>query len=126
MSTQLHEIETLRGKLQITQFCGPENVGPMLQLTQGVAGSRIGQPGDLGAVQFTLSETAEIVAKLVEWMKCECERRATILKKTIAEDKALEATIFSDIVACEQFIAALEIPSFCVRQLDRVVLPRGQ
>jgi hypothetical protein len=102
MSTELHEIEMLRGKLQITQFCGPEKVGPMLQLTQEAAGSIIGQPDDLGAIQLTLAETAMLVPKLVAWMRDESKRRAEILRKKIAEDKALEKTIFSEAAECEE------------------------
>ena len=122
MSTELHEIEMLRGKLQITQFAGPQNVGPMLQLTQGVAGSIIGKPGDLGAIQLTLDETAELVPKLVAWMRDESRRRAELLRKKIAEDKALERTVFNEVAKCEKFIAEFEIPAFCVSQLSRVYL----
>lgn len=121
MSTELHEIEALRGKLQITQFAGPVQVGPMLQLTQGLAGSIIGEPDDLGAIQLTLAETATLVPKLVAWMRDESKRRAEILRKKIAEDKALEKTIFSEAAECERFIAEFEIPALCVSQLARIV-----
>lgn len=120
MSTELHEIEALRGKLQITQFAGP--VGPMLQLTQGVAGSIIGQPDDLGAIQLTLADTAVLVPKLVAWMRDESRRRAEILRKKIADDKALEKTIFSEAAECERFIAEFEIPALCVSQLARILI----
>ena len=122
MSTELHEIEMLRGKLQIKQFAGPQNVGPMLQLTQGVAGSIIGKPGDLGAIQLTLGETAELVPKLVAWIRDESRRRAELLRKKIAEDKALERTVFSEVAKCEKFISEFEIPAFCISQLSRVYL----
>ena len=93
----------------------------MLQLTQGFAGSSIGQPGDLGAIQLTLAETATLVPKLVAWMRDESKRRAEILRKKIAEDKALEKTIFSEAAECERFIAEFEIPALCVSQLARIV-----
>jgi len=118
MSTQLHEIEALRGVMQITQFAG--QVGPMLQLTQGVAGSIIGQPGDLGAIQITLAETAQLVPILVGWMQGECQRRAEKLRKEVEKDAQLVATIFAEAAACEKFIAEFEVPKFAVQLLAKV------
>lgn len=116
MSTELNQTKTLRGPLQITQFCGPEQYGPMLQLTQG-----LGQdPDEPGFIQLTLAETAELVPKLVAWLRDESKRRAEILRKKIAEDKALEKTIFSAAAECEQFIAAFEVPKFAATLLSRV------
>lgn len=70
MSTQLHELETERGLLQITEFLGPAQVGPMLQLTQGSGPTRE-EPDEPGFIQISMSEAATIVPLLVAWMRDE-------------------------------------------------------
>lgn len=120
MSTQLHEIEMLRGKLQVTQFLGPSSVGPMLQLTQGF-GSSPENPDEPGFIQLTLSETAELIPKLVAWMRDESKRRAERLREKIEKDATLEKTIFAEAAACERFIADFEVPKFAVTLLSKIV-----
>jgi len=121
MSEVLKEIKGLRGNLQIAEFAGPVEVGPMIQISQGLAGSAIGVEGDLGLIQLTLKDVSELVPALVEWMKADCERRAEILRVKIAEDKRLEKTIFSAAAECSRFIAEFNVPQYCVQDLARIV-----
>ena len=114
MSIQLHEIETLRGQLQITQFAGPS--GMALQLTQGFSNG----PDEPGYVQLSMSDVACIVPLMVKWMQDESHRKAELLRQKIAEDTILERTIFSESVACEKFIADFAVPKFSVTMLAKI------
>lgn len=53
--------------LEISQFSGG-NKGVMLQLTQGFAGSAIGEVGDPGFIQLTKSDAKELVDVLKSWL----------------------------------------------------------
>jgi len=115
---ELHTIDALKGELTITEFSGP--AGPMLQLTQGLAGSFIGREGDLGAIQLTLEDASKIIAPIVRWMQGECNRRAAILCEKIAQDKALEQTIFSEAVKCENIVENFKVPQFCISLIAKL------
>ena len=115
---ELTTINTLKGELTITEFSGHSE--PFLQLTQGLAGSIIGQPGDLGAIHLSMGEVAIIIPLLVGWMKDESRRRAEKLRQQIAEDKALEKTVFSEAAECERFIREFQVPALCVSMLARI------
>ena len=114
MSTRLHEIETLKGMLQVSQFVCPS--GLAIQLTQGFSF----ESDKPGFIQLSMSDVACIVPLMVKWLKDESHRKAELLRKRILEDKAFEKTILAEAVACEKFIADFEVPKFSVTLLSKI------
>lgn len=114
MSTHITQIETLRGKLDLTQFAGP--VEPMLQLTQSSE----------CYIQLTYADVITLIPHLVNWIQADCDRRVKLLKSKIAGDVKLERTIFAEAVKCGQFVETLEVPLFEAAWIGKLTTPTPQ
>jgi hypothetical protein len=77
MSTQIAEISTPRGQLQITEASGGSD-GLMLQLTQGF-GTIIG-PDNCGFIQLSLNDAENLISILQEWT---AQRKALDLSRNV-------------------------------------------
>lgn len=101
--------------LSFSTSCGP-NGKQILQLTQGF-GSLIG-PDEPGYVQLSVQDTYRVVVVLVEWLKYQTEKRASLLSEEIKKNKELQKTIFQDAVNCQHFISDLKVLEIPVRLLS--------
>ena len=86
----------------------------MLQVGQG-----IGSKDTPGFIQLSLTEVAELIPTLVDWIKVICKDKAYKLKEKIKEDQALEKTIFAEAANCEQFISSFQVPKIAVEMLAK-------
>ena len=93
--------------LTLSTFQGPHPFGPMLQITQGF-GTVIG-PDEPGFIQLSTLDAYRVIRSLADWLKSEHKRRAQDLQTYIDQNRELQKSIFSEAVACERFIAELQI-----------------
>lgn len=63
MSESIHEKDTIKGLLQMTEYNGPADVGRMIQVSQGT-GYGLDTPG---FVQFTPNEAMDVAKQLFGW-----------------------------------------------------------
>lgn len=71
MSQEITVIKnTGRGEsdIYITEFAGPADKGPMLQLTQGIS-NLVDDLDEPGFIQLTRSDTFMLIAELLKWLE---------------------------------------------------------
>ena len=79
MSTELETLETLRGKVYLAEFFGPEGHRRMLQVTQGTGG--LLGPDDPGFIQLTPQEALALSSFLSKWASQSGDRALALAKK---------------------------------------------
>ena len=106
--------------LNINTFHAGGKKGPMVQVTQGFAGSPALSPAEdePGFIQLTTRDMYFLVIELTKRLKENTSLEADKIKEKIANDKALQKTIFRDAVDCEHFIADLKIIEIPLRLLS--------